>query len=275
MATKAKKRLPSMPKLGWKDQLFYLSLIILTGAGAFIAVVLAAHLQNKIAFADECVIAKTVGAGNMNMVWLPIWLFFACALLVAGPYQRRTPIFGRSDIRYGPPAYPSKYPLLMKNRPKPWVSKKDLARKRKYRVIFITVASVTFLFSLAAYPMSFCGRSVMREDGTLATYDALNRQEKTYALSEITEVRLNTYASGRGWSWKAEMAVETSDKEQYRFAVHSFEGSYAKSLQTMLQMKELYGSRIVVDGRDDLWKVVRDQNLDTDEESLLYQLFSP
>ena len=42
----------------------------------------------------------------------------------------------------------------------------------------------------------------------------------------------------------------------------------------MLQMKEIYGVRIVVDGRDDLWRVVRDHHLDDEEKALLYELFS-
>lgn len=274
MGTKAKTRHPDMPKLGWKDQLFYLSLIILTAASVFGSFFISEHIRHKIAFSDERVISLTVGSGMLNMLWLPIWLLFAVILLITVPYQNRTPIFGRSDIRYGPPAYPSKYPLLMKNKPKVCVSKKELKRKRKYRMIFIIVASVIFLLSLAVFPLSFCGRSVMHKDGTLATYNELNRQTNSYTLSEITEVRLNTYSSGRNFTWQAEMVVETSDGERYRFAVHSFEGTYAESLQTMLQMKEIYGVRIVVDGRDDLWRVVRDHHLDDEEKALLYELFS-
>lgn len=271
MGTKAKTRLPDMPKLGWKDKTFYLTLLTLIGAGGIFLCFFAGHLQHMAAFSDERVVARTIGPGNIHMLWFPFWLFFVFCLLIFS-FQNRTPVFGRSDVRYGPPVYIAKYPLLMKNKPKVRIDPKELARKRRSRIILIAVVFITFLLSISAYLLSISGRCVMHKDGTVAAYDELNRQTECYSLDEISEVRLNTYTERR--IWYVEMIAETSDGARYRFSIRGFEGTYAESLQTMLQMKEIYGVHIVVDGRDDLWRVVRDHHLDDEEKALLYELFS-
>lgn len=278
MPRKAKKRVHPMPKLGWKDQLLYWSAMILTGGGSLSSLFIVLLIQDAIAFADERVVANTVGSGFLNMFYLMTWLMVAFVLIVTTPYQNRFPVFGRTDIKYGPPAYPRVYPLLMKNKPQYWVSPKETARKKKCRIIIAAVLLVTFLFSLAMFPLSFYGRSVLHRDGTVVVYDELNRETAVYGIRDISAVRLDTYRSSGGryssGDWYAEMVVEFSDGERCRFAVHSFDGDDIHRLETMLFMKVQYGTLVSIEGTENLQKVVRDQHLDEAEQELLHQLFS-
>lgn len=260
----------NMPKLGWKDQLFYWLLIIpnmvLSLGGIFISLL----AQEKVAFSDCRVVASTVGDGNLNSFFLMLWCMITFVVLLAGFQQHRIPVFGRKDVVYGWPKYDDIYPLLSKNRPR-----KKLSRSQKaWRIVGAVVILGSFLFSAAMFPRSFYGRAVLLEDGTIEVYNASNELTRHYSTDEITEVRMDTYASGkyRG-NWKAEMVVTVEDGEFFRFAAHSFAGNHLQQLQTMLTVKEGYGEIVTIDGTDELTNVIRSQKYGAEEQMLLYALF--
>lgn len=265
-----------MPQLGWKDQLIYWVAIILTGGFSISGAVIVLLVQDAIAFSDPAVIARTVGQGNLHFIWLVLWCLIAFVLILAGPYQQRIPILGRSDIKYGPPAYPRVYPIFMRNKPNYWVSPKEAQKKKKLRLIVAILLTVTFLISAAVFPLSLYGRAVLNEDGTVTVYDARNREEHHYTTDQIASVELGTYqASGRySSSWHLHFVITTVDSETYKFAAHSFSGTELQQLQTMLHVKdELYDNQCVISGLENVQKVIQDQYRQADERALVYQLF--
>ena len=276
MATKAKKRLHPMPKLGWKDQLIYWVAIILTGGFSLGSHFLVLVMQDNIAFSDPQVIARTVGRGNLFYFLLCLWCLIGFVLILLGPYQNRFPIFGRSNIKYGPPAYPRTYPLLMKNKPKHWISPKEAQKKKQARIIVAMVLGLTFLISVAVFPLSLYGRAVLHEDGTVVVYNARNREVHHYTTDEIVSVELEPYRSSGRYtsSWHLNFVITTDDSETYNFAAHSFAGTDLQQLQTMIHVKEeLYDNQCLISGLKDVQKVIQSQYRQSDEKALVYQLF--
>lgn len=276
MASKAKKKIHPMPKLGWTDQLIYWVAMILTGGFSLGCHFLVLILQDNIAFSDSQVIARTVGSGNLFYFCISLWCMVAFVLIIIGPYENRFPIFGRSDIKYGPPAYSRTYPLLMRNKPKFWGSPKETQKKKRTRIIVAILLTVTFLISAAVFPLSLYGRAVLNEDGTVTVYDARNREVHHYTYDEIISVELGTYhSSGRySSSWHLHFVLTTVDNETYKFAAHSFIGTDIQQLQTMLHVKEeLYNNQCLVSGLENIQKVIQDQYHQADEKALVYQLF--
>ena len=276
MATKAKKKTHPMPKLGWADQLIYWAAMILTGGFSLGCHFLVLIMQDNIAFSDSQVIARTVGSGNLFYFCISLWCMVAFVLIIIGPYENRFPIFGRSDIKYGPPAYPRTYPLLMRNKPKFWVSSKEAQKIKKMRIIVAILLIVTFLISTAVFPLSLYGRTVLNEDGTVTVYDAGNREVHHYTYDEVISVELGTYQSSGRYSdsWHIHFIITTVDSEIYKFAAHSFIGTDIQQLQTMLHVKEeLYDNQCLISGLENIQKVIQDQYRQAEEKGLVYQLF--
>ena len=276
MATKAKKRVHPMPKLGWKDQIIYWITMILTGGFSTLGAFIVLLAQDDIAFSDPAVIARTVGQGNLYFIWLLLWCLIAFILILAGLYQRRIPILGRSDIKYGPPAYPRVYPIFLKNKPKYWVSPKELHKQKRMRLIVAVLLIITFLVCAVLFSLSFYGRAVLCNDGSITVYNAHNQEIHHYLKNEIVSVELDTYhsRSRHGGSWHIHFKISTADSKSYNFAAHSFEGTDIQQLQTMSYVKEqLYKDLIFISGTENLQKVVWDQYSRTEEKALLYQLF--
>ena len=276
MAKKAKKKLHPMPKLGFRDQLIYITAMILTMGGALAVMILQMILQDRITFADPEVVAYRAGRGYGNMMFLFFWLFFVGIIILAGPYQSRLPIFGIRGFRYGPPAYPRTYPLLMKNKPKSWSSPKKQAAQRKERNIVAAFLLVTLVFSLAMFPRSLYGREVLMQDGTITIYSPSNREAEHYKFSDVESVTLETYKYTPSKSlpqWSIRMVIHTRDGEDFYFTCGSFRGKYPEALTLMMEMKARYGGLVTIEGVHNLNKALSDMNLSQEERALLYALF--
>lgn len=275
MATKAKKRVHPMPKLGWLDQCIYWAGMAVTFGIMILSLFIPVSVWDSVAFSDDRVIARTAGPGNLFFLNLCFWCAVACILIAAGPYRDRTPIFGRKDIRYGPPAYPRIYPLLMKNKPTHWVSPKAAARKKKWSIVLATFLISTFLFSAIVYPMSFYGRSVLLRDGSVAVYNSFNQEKEHYYPKDIDAMTVRTrYASRRGGGWRVEMIFKTSDGEKITYSMGSFKGNVLESLQNILMVRERYGDLVTIEGRKNLERVADRYDMTAGEKAILYQIFS-
>lgn len=277
MARKAKKKIHPMPKLGWKDQLLYWTAMLTTGIGAIIILLFPTYYRDKLTDSNPLALSWCTGERSLHNLWLGFWLFFACILIITVFYQNRTPVFGRTDIRYGPPAYPRVYPLFMKNKPKHWQSEKAKAKAVSRRRIVISVLVVSFLICAALYPLSLFGRYELLNDGTVVVFDSHNRQETHYAISNIDEVLLDTYKTAGGryssGSWYARVEITFDDGENCSFSVMSFADNWTDAIHRAQILKRIYGDKLHIEGTEDLWKVVLDTDMTSTEEELLYQLF--
>lgn len=276
MPRKAKKRVHPMPKLGWKDLLLYWTAMLLLGGGAVISMFYPTYYRDRVAERNPDMISYAAGEGSLQFFWLTIWLLTALLLIIPF-YQKRFPIFGRKDIKYGPPAYPRTYPLLMKEKPQYWQSPRKAAMKRKLTVIVLVVLAVTLVFSAAVYPRSLYGRYELLRSAAVVVYDSHNQESEYYSIGDIRQVCLDTAAtsSGRGSSgkWYARMTLHFADGDACSFSVRGFGDDWTEALRIAQMLKERYGRLVVIEDTENLQKVVRDWKLTPQEEQLLYQLY--
>lgn len=275
MARKAKKRVHPMPKLGWKDLCLYWFLFILCFGGALVSAFFPGYYRSKLAEANANAIACSSGEGLLHFLWLTILLFIISIIICAGPYQQRYPVFGRADVRYGPPAYPRIYPLLMKNKPKQWKGKKEAARKKKAIIIGTVILSAVFVFSIAIYPRSLYGRYELLQDGTVIVFDSHNRQTEQYSIDEITSVCLDTQRTGvkGGGSWYAFLEFTFNDGDSCIFSIEEFGDDWTQAIQKAQQLKAYYGLLVSIEGKENLWKVVLYEDMTDEEQQLLFDLY--
>lgn len=271
------EKIKKMPKLGWKDHILYISaLFIVFGLGNG-TLFLQTLLTDSIAFSTPDVIAVRGKCGAFA-VPLMLFLIFAGILIVLPFYTLRYPIFGRKDISYGAPKYPSIYPLLMKNKPQLYVPQKEKQRENRFRKRFAIITAAIFLICIALYPFSICGRSVMLQDGSIEIFSVLNNKTRTYQTEDIQTVVLDfdyinhSHRIFNG-KWYPELTIHTSDHEEFHFTANQLNGSISQSLQTMLDMKALYGELIQIKGTEHLWKSADDLDLSDEDIVLLCRIY--
>ena len=274
MAKKAKKRVHLMPQLGWKDIILYTAGMFLTLGGSVVALFFPMYIRQYLSTPEA--ITSAAGKGYLCFVWLAIWLLMT-GVFLHSLYKKRFPIFGRSDIEYGPPAYPRIFPLLMKNKPKYWQSPKAVARKRIKFSLLSCFVLLTFVFSVALYPRSFYGRYELLRDGTVTVYDTHNQKTEHYALGDIETVVFYTDYSKAGkrspGHWHAKMALTFTDDESCSFSIEGFGPDWTTAIHTAQLLKESYGLRVSIEGEENLRAVVFDEHMNSEEARLLYELF--
>ena len=278
MAKKRKKKVQPMPKLGRKDLCLYSFIMILCFLGAFLSVFFPIHYRIKLTQSNENVIAYTHGDGALNFMWLTILLFIVGIVVYIELYAQRIPVFGRPDIRYGAPTYPSIYPLLMKNKPQYRKSPKAVAQQRRMIVIPSVILIACLIFAVAIYPSSFYGRYELHQNGIVMVFDSKNQNVLQYSNEEIDTVcldtnRTNTRRYGVGGRWYVSLKFNFKDGEKCSFPVESFGEDWLTAIQTAETLKACYGSLLHIEGTENLHKVVRDENMSADEEELLNALF--
>lgn len=202
-----------MPPLSFADKLIYWFLFIILSAATVALPVLIFDLRDKIAYSDPYVVAAIGDDLAVLRIILPgITVFLIWFIPVAQCYQDRKPIFGLRNFKYGPPAWPKEYPLLMKNKPFVWES--QVSKQRRKRIATIVLALL--LVSLLQFPLSLCGRDCLRQDGSIVRYNLFNSETHNYPSGQIKEVRLETYWRSRKGkrlkfygSWRVRMVLVT------------------------------------------------------------------
>jgi hypothetical protein len=213
------------------------------------------------------------GTGMGLSFWLAFWLFLVTLIVYEQLYARRIPIFGRSDIRYGPPAYPRIYPLMMKEKPKFWESPKQIRKRQlKFRICAAALV-VTFLFGTIMFSFSFYSRQELLRDGTVMAYDNQNRSTH-YDLEDLESVRLFVNRSGRRHTrWYPSFELRFKDGTCCIFNVRAFADDWIPACQIAQGLKGYYGELLVIHGTEKLEKVTLTQSMTAMESRLLYELF--
>lgn len=279
MARKAKNRMHRMPKLSFLDKtIYWLAMLLLCAlyCGLLFGTII---LRNKIAFRDEMVIACE---DNISFLWLLVpWMTFSLMTFILWQdlYQRRKPIFGLRNFKYGPPAWPKEYPLFMKNKPYVYVSE----RKKKERKQIAILLLVVLLISFIPYPWSLYGRDCLFSDGSIVQYNMFNGKAQEFTSGEIESVEIEAYRYTTGKAakkkhWGVRMTFITDSGKEYCFYHGEFRDDVPTDtrywLAAMLRVKNRYDPGIIIySGVENLGKVVSDKKLTDAEAKILYQLF--
>ncbi len=278
MAKRKKKKIHSMPKLSFVDKLIYWSIFaILCVAWALVAA-LPMLLSSDIAFQDETVIASHYRA---TILWALIsWMTFFLMTFIfwVTPYQNRHPLFGRRDIKYGPPYTPKIYPLFRRGNPHVWVSERTKRNRKMTALILLAVLIISFI----PYPWAFYGRNSLHYDGSISRYNVFNTRTEEFSSGQIASVEFTTYRYDTGgrysthWNWSIKVIMMTDSGEEYQFQAAHFRKDQGEHdwLQEMAALKRRFDPSIISYGElEDLDKVISDRELNEREIELLYQLF--
>ena len=273
---KAKKKIHPMPKLGWQDMLLYWTGFLCAGGGAIAAIFVPVRMRFDIAFENPDVIATSARDGSIHFLWLTLWLITMCCL-IAVPYRKRYPVFGRKDIKYGPPAYPRVFPLLMKDKPQYWVSEKKVAFRKKALQIGSVVMALWLFLSIFLYPNTLYHRADLCSNGSISMIDGTNLFEYDYRYGDVEFVQFRVSSRRKrrsfGRRWFIEFVVGLKDGQQIQFENSEFRGDWEELLQAMLSLKQRYATKMAVVGADKVCNVVAHWNLNDRETELLYELF--
>lgn len=270
MPQKAKKKMHRMPPLSFVDKLIYWAIFLVLLASYVLLFLGAFYLRNQISFADTAVVAADDRA---SAFWLIVpWMtwFLMTFILWYLPYERRKPIFGLRNFKYGPPAWPREYPLFMKNKPPVFASERKQQERKRLAVILAVVLVVSFI----PFPWSLYGRNCLKNDGSIEQHNIFNVQTREFAPKDISELKINVFrhrTRSGPTHWDVQMVFSTESGRKFKFDFRDFRDDW---LRTMLDIKAMYDPSIICyEDVEDLDRVVVDNNMSQEETKLLYQLF--
>ncbi len=262
-----------MPTLSKTDKRLYYIIEILAGLVVVTSVIPLVTLLHKVFFSDPEVIASSIRF--TFFFTMPFFCYVGISLLVPifEARQKRKPIFGRKDVRYGEGALPPIYPLFYKDKP-PITDK----RKKELRNKFLWWLSGLLLTVFIA-GFGLFGRWVLTEDFTMKKYSVMNNCIETVSLDSCQELRFATdynYSHGgrfRSRSYYFYVSFVTADGEEILFTHDEFR-SNTDALEEMLRLKALFPSdKVTTEIYEDLDFLI-EYNAFTDEEAkMLYELF--
>lgn len=272
MAKKKKRRIQA-PSLSALDKWIYYSLIACSiVAGFFLYPAIIGNFRRSI-FRDAHILAQN----NASIVILGFFgMFIGGSFAFAFDWLRRRkqPIFGKSNIKYGPPQWKPVYPLFSK---KFWnnlfSNKKHLRIGALCTLVFVSVVvSVTSL----VLPLREC----LHDDGSISVYNSFNEKTAEYTKLDVAEVRIytRTYHDWRGPDdWGIEMKISMNDGEDFSFSYRDFQTldeNIRGSIIGMHNIKTSFDPSIItIDGKENVAYVARDMYLNQEEIELLYLLF--
>lgn len=279
MARKAKKRMHRMPPLSFADKAIYWAIMLVLCVlycGLIFGTII---LRKRIGFQDETVIACE---DNISFLWFLVpWMtfFLMTFILWHDLYQRRKPIFGRRNFKYGPPAWPREYPLFMKNKPYVYVSERKKKERRQNAILLLAVLLISFV----PYPWSLYGRDCLYSDGSIIQYNMFNGRADEFSSGDMKSVEIEAYQYISGKSakkkhWGVRMTFITDSGKEYSFYSEEFRDDVPSDtrywLTAMLRVKKRYDPSVITyKGVENLGKVVSDKKLTDEETQILYQLF--
>ena len=298
MAQKAKKRKAKqkkrMPPLSLLDRAIYLVLMLLAIILDFGILFLNFYLRKRVAFSVPNVLAASENSGLLWSLIPAIVLMLVAFIWSSYHYEERKPIFGKRGIKYGPPQYPSVYPVFMKNKPPVWVSENQKKSRKLGRNALLILIAV----SLLPFPLSLSGRDSLQTDGSIVEYGVFNQEKEHYERDAVKEVEFSLIPDtrsghyGTDWGWIIRLmlrlelpeyavcvTIKTDEGDQFVFRSGDFrdwgEGEYTDWLEDMLYLKSLYPpERIVCADLHLLDYAASDDDLSQKERELLYTLFA-
>lgn len=199
---------------------------------------------------------------SLGLTWLLDWL-----------RRKKQPIFGKSNITYGPPQWKPVYPLFSKQF---WHM--VLGKKKQLAAVLCITLLIVFVISVAT-SLGLPPRKCLLDDGSIQVYNCLDQNTATYHPSDVARVRIYTCVfSRRGFDdWGTEIEITMHNDEQFHFSYRDFQrldNDIHGSITGMHQIKSCFDPGIVIlEGTDNIDRVIRSMDLNQREINLLYSLF--
>ncbi len=272
MAKKKKRRIQA-PSLSAVDKGIYYCLIACSViAGLFLYPAIVGSFRRSF-FQDIHILAQ----GNPSIVILGFFgLFMGGAFALTFDWLRRKkqPIFGKACIKYGPPQWKPVYPLVSKQF---WTT---LFSNKRHLGIGVLCVLVLVFVVVSVTSLGLPPRECLYDDGSISVYNCFNQKTAEYHQSDVEKIRIytRTYNNRRGPDdWGIEITISMEDGEDFFFSYRDFQTTDDKirgSITGMYHIKTCFDpSMVILDGKENIQKVVRDMNLNQQEIELLYVVF--
>ena len=259
------------PPLTFVDKLIYFLFLIVFLAISFLPITIPISIQKHLTFSDPSAVAFMTTGGLWWTFPLSFYLLITTIVLFACGFERKIPLFGNPNLRYGEPPFKKNiYPLFKR---KHYVLEQKSKKKVWYKN-FIVAWCVVLLVLLSIFPLGICGRRVLFDNSSIKTYNSFNSVKTSYSSEDYNHLTLDTYFSssryGAGrWFYNAEIKTKDGKKLSFRNYVSE------KAIDEFIEIKEsLNADQITIKRAHNLDKVIEDNNLSDSESKKLYELFS-
>lgn len=271
MAKKRKRKIKA-PALSSMDRgIYYLLVACSVIAGMFLYPWIIGNFRSKV-FQDTRILAQD----NPSIILCGFGLLMGAgsALLLDWLRRKKQPIFGKRNLKYGPPEWKPIYPLFSKA----FWHNACQQKKRMFgwiTLFLLTVFTIFCVSFLGLYP-----RNCLYDNGSVRVYNCFNENSVSYDPVDVTQIRIFTreYYDRRGSDdFGVELEITMADGEDFFFHFDEFkrqDENIKGFLTGMHQIKNAFDPSLVTfEGKENLQKVIRDQNLNAQESELLWLLF--
>lgn len=272
MAKKKTRRIQA-PSLSTLDKVIYYLLIVCSvTASVFVSVMVLANFRRSV-FEDTKILAHQ-NTGEGAFLFLSLAIGGGLALFWDRLRMSKQPIFGKANIKYGPPQWKTVYPMATK---KFWID--FFADKRRaWTKILCAVAFLSIFITAAS--LALPPRTCLNADGSILVYNCLDQKVAEYHASDIEQIRIytTTYRQRHGFSGKGiKIEIYTKDGEAFSFSQRYFrrlDENIHGAISGIYQIKTLFDtSKIKIEGKENIAQVVHDMKLNQQEVELLYLIF--
>lgn len=272
---KSKLHKLKMPPLTKIDKALYILLIGLTIV-VFIAMPVGqSAVKDVIAFSDNSVLAYD--ERGYFLFALPFLFILEVIIIVALSVglSDRKPIFGDKSITYGPPRYPSVYPVFMRNKPKDYIRPSHKKFKKWYKSAIIILLASTFVL----VPFSLFGRVCLKDNVSIEKYNGFNVRTQTIEQDEMDTLTFRILLSGhKALSYNIYMDIKTLSGRKYTFMYSDFYGAGKNKDKSALDCFEFVKShfpdeKVFYERTDLLEELIEDRNFNQSETAQVYELF--
>ncbi|MBR4308182.1 MAG: hypothetical protein IKT58_01165 [Oscillospiraceae bacterium] len=236
-ARKNRKRKPLAPPLSFLDRCIYGIVILMSFTLPIVGIILLMHFAERKYTADPTVLAYA--CGNEWLCLFPFVLYILISGLVWGDMAMtdRKPLFGRKDVRYGPPQWAPIYPVFSKKYRKVWrrpAHSTVISLKRKGTRAWLIGLAVTLLLSTFAIG---CRRTVTEGD-VFHRISSFGR-ETIYTPEDPESLSIGIHKVGKTpGNYTLSMTFSMKDGRNMRFSMGNFtEGTRMECLAAMLRLK--------------------------------------
>ncbi len=261
-----------MPTLSKTDKRLYYILEIVVCLLYAAAVISSVALWNKLFFSDTEVIATSMRFTFLFTTPFIIYMAISIVAPIFEARQKRKPIFGRKDVRYGQGALPPIYPVFYKDKP-PMTDKRKKELKSSF---FLWLGG--FLLTVFIAGFGIFGRWVLTEDFTTNKYSVMNNCIESISLDSCQELRFATGSTPGVGRYKIDrhffyVAFVTAEGEEILFTHDDFR-SNTDALREMLRLKEeAPEDKVTIEIYEDLDTIIEYNAFTDDEAKMLNELF--
>lgn len=273
-----KRRKQAGPPLSAADKALYWLLVVILCVLCIIFVYVVLQVPRWIAFYDPAVVAYSSHSYYIATWVLLVFTSLSSLLYIMHLLDRKVPVLGNKEIRYGAPPWPKDFYPLTDPRHKT-IYKSPASKKRRSNAVRVWLLGFLCLLFLASW--EFCGRDVLDGDHTVTSYNAMNRVTDVYDSEDFSHLTVKThhYTGRAGNRWSYSFVIRMEDGTEFEFRIGGFRSEddvHTLSLKTMLSVKDLFREdEIDYVGAENVTHVAEYYNMNQEQLRMLQELFVP